>query len=136
MIDQKIRNSMEKIICHQLKASSGIKNDNGCLKSPIRVGKGDGNSILLCGRRKTYFPFHCFVGPDWPMLLLVYCLILSINLVLLPILSYLGYPVVIIGSLGFVSLMYFYSAVACSDPGIVFDEDNDRLVLESAAYAH
>ncbi len=31
-----------------------------------------GNSILLCGKRATRFPYHCMIGPDWFCMLIAY----------------------------------------------------------------
>jgi hypothetical protein len=128
-VDPDGRKLMEKIMCgsiHEVPKGYELKNFNDVAQRPTRVGRGDaGGSILICGQRKSYFPFQCFVGPDWPMLVCVYGTILTANLTLLPIIAYLGWPVIVIGTLGFVGLLYFYSAVACSDPGIIFDEDLD-----------
>jgi hypothetical protein len=123
MLELSIRDPLEKFLCpHIEKSSASIKYSERFVKSPIRVGKENGNSILLCGNRKSYFPFQCFVGPDWPMLVYVYGLILTTNLVVLPFISQLGIAVTIIGIVGFLSLLFFYSAVSCSDPGIIYDE--------------
>ena len=87
--------------------------------SPVRIG----GSLLLCGRRRSQFPFQCLLGPDWPMVLLVYVLIIGINAIVLGVVSTgLGWPVLLIGLTGTAFLLYFYSAVACSDPGIIFKE--------------
>jgi hypothetical protein len=91
--------------------------------APVRVG----SSILLCGKKRSFFPFHCLVGPDWPVVILVYLLIISINVVVLAVVSPLGWPPVLIGSVGALALLYAYSAVSCSDPGIIFKNDCNRI---------
>lgn len=53
---------------------------------------------------------------------MVYFMILAANLIVLPIVAPLGFPVIVIGVVGFLSLLYCYTAVACSDPGIVYEE--------------
>ena len=100
--------------------------------SPTKIGNGyESYSILLYGRRRGPFPFHCMVGPDWPMLILVYVLILAANLTILPIISHLGSPVTIIGIVGFISLLYCYSAASCSDPGVIYDDSIRGLIISS-----
>ena len=90
-----------------------------CCSRPKRVGE----QWLLCGRRSSYFPFHCMVGPDWPLVLLVYFLIIGINAVVLGLASpCLGWPVLLIGLGGFLVLIGAYTSVACSDPGIIYQE--------------
>jgi len=123
MIDYSLRNGLENVICSNLnRPQPQLFDDGKHVKKCTAIGKGDGHSILLCGKRQSYFPFHCIVGPDWPVVVMVYCLILAANLIVLPIVAPLGLPVVIIGVTGFLSLLYCYSAVACSDPGIVYEE--------------
>lgn len=123
MIDFSIRNGMEHAICPSLTRPQPELRDDGKRVSKCTViGKGDSHSILLCGKRQSYFPFHCIVGPDWPVVVLVYFLILAANLIVLPIVAPLGLPVIVIGVVGFLSLLYCYSAVACSDPGIIYEE--------------
>lgn len=148
MISPEIRLFFENVCCgNYLKDMAksceiNIKDDGKPVKSPIRIGKlispspsssatthsydqPSGGSILFCGKRQSYFPFQCFVGPDWPMLILVYTLIIVVNTIGLSIISYLGWPVLMIGLITTCLLLYFYSAVACSDPGIIFIEDSD-----------
>lgn len=60
------------------------------------------------------------VGPDWPIVVLVYFLIVVIDTVVLGVISPLGWPPVLIGIVGAVFLLFAYSFVACSDPGIVY----------------
>ena len=40
---------------------------------PRRVGR----HILICGRKRSYFPFQCFIGPDWTCMCLTYALIIA-----------------------------------------------------------
>lgn len=60
------------------------------------------------------------VGPDWPIVLLVYVLIVVIDGVVLGVISPLGWPPVLIGIFGMIVLLTSYSFVACSDPGIIY----------------
>lgn len=93
---------------------------------PIRVGRGDsGGLILLCGKRNSSFPFHCMVGPDWPALILVYSLVICAHALVLGIVD--SWPMVIIGIIGFVILLSSYTMVACSDPGIIYQEEVQQL---------
>jgi hypothetical protein len=90
-----------------------------CVGGPARIGK-NGENILLCGKRRSSFPYHCMLGPDWMMMLMVYVMIIGVNAIILPLISALGVPVMVIGILGCVALLISYSAVACSDPGIIY----------------
>ena len=104
--------------------------DDKCIRRPTRVGKGtDGGHILICGRKKSFFPFHCMVGPDWPIVVVVFTMIISVNVIVLPIISALGWPVLLIGLVGFISLLASYASVACSDPGIVYDPDSAKDII-------
>lgn len=99
-----------------------LVNDGGgvrCCGKPIKVGE----QWLLCGKKKSRFPFHCMVGPDWPMVVLVYTLIISINSVVLGLASScLGWPVLLVGLAGCCILLTAYTTVACTDPGIVYKD--------------
>lgn len=39
---------------------------------PRRIG----NSVLICGRRQSSFPYQLFVGPEWPCMLVTYSFII------------------------------------------------------------
>ena len=91
----------------------------GCCGKPIKVGE----QWLLCGKKKSRFPFHCMVGPDWPMVVLVYTLIVCAHAVVLGLASNcLGWPVLLVGLTGCCILLTAYTTVACTDPGIVYKE--------------
>lgn len=100
---------------------------------------------MLCGKRSLPYPLHCIIGADWPMVVLVYALILTINIVVLKVIAVLRSPLIPIGIFGFCFLLCSYTCVACSDPGIVYrkrvgaaaaqevemvsnDEDRTRLI--------
>jgi hypothetical protein len=127
MIAKDIRMSMEKSCCSEiLEPLPGQElTDNGeYFSKPVRVGKATyGGHILLCGKRDSTFPYHCMVGPDWPLMVFVYFLIIVIDTVVLTVISALGVPVFVIGLVGFISLLLVYSKLACSDPGIVYKTD-------------
>jgi len=87
--------------------------------APRRVGS---QHSLLCGRRSWEFPFKWQVGPDWPVVVLVYAIILGIEVpVLYMQFTYINVPVFVVGLLLVSSLLGAYSATACTDPGIVSD---------------
>ncbi len=88
----------------------------GLCERPIRVG----GSILLCGRRNSRFPNQCMIGPDWPCTVLVYVLVIGAHAIVLSLAApCLGWPVLMLGLIGFCVLMWLYSAVACTNPGMV-----------------
>lgn len=99
--------------------------DDLFITKPIKIGK----NILLYGKRKSYFPFHCLVGPDWPMVIIVYFLIISINAVFLWIFSALGWIPVIIGLFSTICILISYSITIFSDPGIIYKNDYDPTVI-------
>jgi len=71
------------------------------------------------------------VGPDWPIVALVYILIVVIDIVVLSVIAPLGWPPVLIGTLGAICLLISYSMVACSDPGIVYLNDHQSEVTDT-----
>jgi hypothetical protein len=87
-----------------------------------------GNSFYFYGKRKSSFPYHCIVGPDWIMVVMVYILIVAINGVILYVVSPLGWPPVLIGAVGALSLLWVYSVVVFSDPGTVYRNDYGSIV--------
>ena len=96
MLAQECRRSFETVICPCVKdkdEQNHLTDDGTCVAAPIRVGQ----SILLYGKKKSYFPLQVFVGPDWPMIVIVYGLIIVINVVVLGVVSPLGWPPVMIG---------------------------------------
>lgn len=118
MLHSAIRDPLNRLCCPMLRDSPLIdKNEFVC--QPTKVG----DSILICGRRKSYFPFQCLVGPDWPIVILVYFLIIAIDGIVLYIVSPLGWIPVMLGGIGAVAVLIFYSMVACSDPGIIYKND-------------
>ena len=67
------------------------------------------------------------IGPDWPIVILVYIMIIGINSIILGVISPIGWPPVLIGLVGAIVLLSTYSCVACSDPGIVYKNDYDQV---------
>ena len=62
------------------------------------------------------------------MVVLVYALIISINSIVLGVASpCLGWPVLLIGLSGFGLLLLAYTSVACSDPGIIYQDLEDAV---------
>mmetsp|Transcript_17360 Transcript_17360/g.23855 ORF Transcript_17360/g.23855 Transcript_17360/m.23855 type:complete len:239 (+) Transcript_17360:31-747(+) len=121
MLQENIRGFFDSIFCPCVTNDTSLSDDGNfvsCYK-PVRVG----NSILLCGKRKSAFPFQFMVGPDWPMVALVYILIVVVDIVVLSVIAPIGWPPVLIGIVGAICLLIAYSMVACSDPGIVYSND-------------
>ncbi|KAJ1439357.1 DHHC palmitoyltransferase-domain-containing protein [Ochromonadaceae sp. CCMP2298] len=121
MIHQHIREPLERWFCPCVQASSDLSDDGQWVSSPVKIG----SSILLYGRRKSAFPAHCLVGPDWPFVCLVLFLIVAVNAVVLGVISPIGWPPVLIGLVGTLVLMVTYCRTAFSDPGIVYRNDCD-----------
>lgn len=46
--------------------------DGRFIYTPHRIG----NSILMYGRRSSYFPYQMLIGPQWPCMLFTYALII------------------------------------------------------------
>jgi len=86
--------------------------------SPHRIG----NSWLLFGVKDSQFPFHCFVGPEWP------CMLCTYSLLIVPTIFFLvnvasqwsNSAVLAFGVLTFMAVLLAFSATACSEPGIIF----------------
>jgi hypothetical protein len=119
MISESIRKSFDSMFCCCVVDDISMIDDGKPVTRPTRIG----GSILLCGKRKTKFPYQCLIGPDWPVVVLVYILIVFINAIILGVTSPLGWPPLLIGLVGTFVLLMAYSAVACSDPGIVYKND-------------
>jgi len=58
------------------------------------------------------------IPADWLTVVYVYIAIIVVNAVVLGIVSPLGWPVTVIGGTGTLLLLYAYSVVALSDPGL------------------
>jgi hypothetical protein len=119
MIDARIREPLERWFCCCIGDDRGLYDDGNPVEVPTRVGQ----SILFYGRRKSQFPYHCMVGPDWPFVALVFFLIISINIAVLYVISPIGWIPVIIGLVGACALLSAYSRTVFSDPGIVYKND-------------
>ncbi|KAG5175899.1 hypothetical protein JKP88DRAFT_351329 [Tribonema minus] len=84
---------------------------------PQRIG----NSLLLCGRKQSRWPLHCMIGPDWWCTALLYVMIVVLPCCFIVFLSNTDHPIattVVMVQLGVV--LFFLSATACGDPGIVY----------------
>eukprot|EP01039_Chlorochromonas_danica_P010854 gene10855-12064_t len=84
---------------------------------PHRVGR----TILLFGKRSSFFPFQLFVGPDWPCMLVTYALVIVPTVLFINNIAvgWGGGVIFVTVLLGF-SVLVFFTLTACSDPGIVF----------------
>ena len=64
MIDPQCRKGVEKFLCCCVRDRDPEQEfvDYGNFEAiPIRIGE----FILFYGRRRSVFPFHCLLGPDW-----------------------------------------------------------------------
>ena len=93
------------------------KLDNKYYRRPVRIG----NSYLLCGKKNSAFPYHAFVGPEWP------CMILTNIMIIVPTYFFIqdiafdiGPGMVIVACCTAALLLTMFAATACSDPGIIF----------------
>lgn len=119
MINKSIRDPFDRLCCSGVEEDKSFIDDGTFTTKRIKIG----GHYLLWGKRRSYFPFHGMVGPDWIMVVLVYFLIIAIDAIILSVISPLGWPPVMIGLVGFVIVICAFSAVACTDPGIVYKND-------------
>lgn len=92
-----------------------------------------GDRILFWGKKKSYWPYQCFLGTDWPIVVLTYFLIVVINVVVLTVIAPLGWYVVLAGSISCAILLIFYSATVATNPGIIYETREDIVDLESSS---
>lgn len=92
--------------------------DDRFVTSPEWVG----SSILFWGKKNSRFPYQCFVGPDWPVVILTYFLIISANIIILSATSPLGWIPVSIGICTCSIVLYFYTFTIATNPGYVYKE--------------
>ena len=120
MLVEQIREPLNTIFCGcAIIDNDPLKDDGSFVCYPRNIG----GSFLLYGKKRSHFPYQCFVGPDWPIVVIVYILVIVIDVIVLYIISPLGWPPVLIGGLGAILLLWKYSSVACSDPGIIYRND-------------
>ena len=130
MINKEFREPLERCFCCCVSESADMRDDGKPVEHPTRIGI----SILFYGKRKSSFPFHCMVGPDWPFVVGVYMMIVGINAGVLYAIHPIGWPLVLIGAVGAIALLWAYSMTVFSDPGIVYKNDypspDDRIDVE------
>lgn len=119
MIDARAREALERWCCCCVRDTQNLWDDGQPVSAPTRIGI----SILFYGKRKSRFPFHCMVGPDWPFVAGVFFLIISINIAVLYVISPIGWIPVVVGLAGAVALLVAYSCTVFSDPGIVYKNE-------------
>lgn len=124
MLPSSLRNFADSICCSCVIDDQSMNDDGRFVTFPRKIGA----SFLLYGRRKSHFPYHCSVGPDWIMVVLVFILIFTINGVILYVVSPLGWPPVLIGGIGALGLLWTYCSVAFTDPGTVYKNDYTNLI--------
>lgn len=129
MLHSSITNTLEKCFCIGLKEAKKEEwfVDDGKWHFMKRFDR----NIILCGRRRSYFPFHCHVGPDWPMIILVYFLVIFIDGIVLWAIHEIGYPTIIIGGIGTVIVLISYTATACTDPGMIYETDYSKPMISN-----
>jgi hypothetical protein len=127
MLAAPMQQILHKYCCCCVRDDPNKIDDGSFVTSPLRIG----SYILFYGRRKSTFPFQCFVGPDWPFVILVLSLIIAINVGILYAISPLGWPPVLIGGLGGFLLLSSYCSVAFSDPGIIYRNDYTSVITEN-----
>lgn len=129
MIDDEARGWFDYMCgCGNIEQDTEMVDDNKPVTKPIRIGA----SILLYGKRKAIFPFHCLVGPDYPFVILAYILIITVNGVILGISApVLGWPPLMIGLLGFIGILISFTITVFSDPGIIYRNDYELRAINS-----
>lgn len=118
MIDDRLVECLEKKVLGCACEPHSLRPDE-CVTcwAPRRVGKFHS---ILCGKRAWEFPYKLQVGPDWPVVVIVYCLILGITVPCMYLqYTYINEFVFVVGLMLACTLVYAYSATACSDPGII-----------------
>ena len=101
-----------------LSHSEAIIDDDVFVTTPTKIGA----NILCYGKKKSRWPMHCHIGPDWIGVIVVYTSIIVVNIIVLAIISPIGCPVTLIGGIYALCLLYSYSVVAFSDPGVIYKE--------------
>ena len=81
-----------------------------------------GTSILFWGKKRSHFPYQCFVGPVWPVVMLTYALIIGVNIVVLGVVSASGWIPVVVGVLTCLVLLYYYTYTIATNPGIIYKQ--------------
>lgn len=111
---------------------AGLVDDGTFYFFPQRIGK----CTLWYGKKRSFFPFHALMGPDWPCMLITYFLILcpSYFFITGPA-AEVGTALVILTALSTAFACCAFSAAACSDPGIVF-KDPSGIVLAGSQHLH
>ena len=138
MLAKAVREPLNQLCCSWVRKPSlerQLYDDHAYISYPTWIG----GSILCYGRRKSYFPFHCMVGPDWLMVVIVFILIFLVNGVTLFIVSPLGWIPVLIGAFGAILLLTAYGAVAFTDSGIIYSNQYPKPVssgVTSASGSH
>ncbi len=132
MVPDQIRQSLKPYICCCVKPGiegTELFDDDRYIAWPEWIG----NSIIFWGKRQSKFPYHCFVGPDWPVVIMTYFLIILFNGVVMGIISPLGWPFLLAIALSCAMLLYWYSAVIATNPGIIYRSLGDRVNSTSGA---
>jgi len=121
MIPEHQKDCLKATFCCCVKPSRAgheLFDDDRFVTSPEFVG----THILFWGKKNSRFPYQCFVGPDWPVVMMTYGLIIGVNVIVLSIIAPVGWPLVLIGVCTCLILLYFYSATVASDSGIIFKQ--------------
>jgi hypothetical protein len=84
-----------------------------------------GNCILLYGKKNSYFPFHCMVGPHWPVTAFTVLFITIPTYYYLTRIPLIMEHYLLVYCTGTILLSSFLFT-ACTDPGIVFVSSNKK----------
>jgi hypothetical protein len=114
-------------ICALHEPDKMLVNDGTFAYRPVRVGK----SFLICGKKDSMFPFHCFVGPDWTCMIMTYILIIVPTVLFINnVAIHWGAAVISVSFILMVAAVCFFSAAACSDPGVVFSDPDPEIEVD------
>ena len=86
------------------------------------------SSILLYGKKRSFFPFHCIIGPHWPIVLSTYFQIIGFTILFIFLVSeYMSPEITIVTIISMSLLLVAYTVTACSDPGIVYKTSENEV---------
>lgn len=121
MVPEDFKQCLEPIVCccvkHPEVEGMELVDDGRYVTSPEWVG----SSILFWGKKRSKFPYQCFVGPDWPVVMLTYFLMIAAHVVVFAVIyKPLGWLPVLIGSITGFFLLWSFTATIATDPGIIY----------------
>lgn len=94
------------------------------------------NSILLCGKKKSMFPFQCFIGPHWLISVSTYGQIIFFSLLFIFLITEnLPTGFTIAAVLLMLSVILSMAHTASSDPGIIYKTTSNEILSQPAVSA-